>query len=80
MEEESDVASCDVQGAHADDESDQADDNRADNVPELEESVRWAIYDRGTVVRQDVPSPGTDRSSRQPPERTNRRTPMGERS
>ena len=41
MEEESDVASCDVQGAHADDESDQADDDRADNVPELEESVRW---------------------------------------
>ena len=36
LEEESDVSGRDVQSTHADDESDQTDEDRADNVPELE--------------------------------------------
>lgn len=46
LKEESDVSSRDVQSRHADNESDQADEDRADNVPELEESVRGAIYEK----------------------------------
>lgn len=40
LEEESDVSGRNVQSTHADDESDQTDEDRADNVPELEELVR----------------------------------------